>query len=202
MTSLPDLPPAQLGLDNQSHDASAEVPEREPSRLRAARLVSDHFDFIWRLVRRLGLSPQDADDTAQQVFMIATQKLNTVTAGGERTYLYGVALRVVSNFKRKAHRHREAGEPELADFCSAGVAPDEAAAMSRARTLLDEVLHTLPEELARVFILASIEQLELSEIAQLEGIPQGTVASRLRRARVAFTEGVKRSGQQSPFRHE
>jgi RNA polymerase sigma-70 factor, ECF subfamily len=172
-----------------------------PTRVDAARLVSEHFDFIWRLVRRLGLGSEDADDVTQQVFMTATQKLEAISPGSERTYLYGVALRVASNFKRKAHRHREEGNPEVEDFRGAAVAPDDAAALSAARALLDEILRTLSPELARVFILASIEQLELSEIAELEQIPQGTVASRLRRARALFAERLQERGHRSPFRN-
>ena len=65
---------------------------------RSRALVRDHFDFIWRLLRRTGLSPQDADDEAQRVFITVAQKLDQVVAGNERTYLYGTALRFAANF--------------------------------------------------------------------------------------------------------
>jgi RNA polymerase sigma-70 factor (ECF subfamily) len=170
------------------------------SRVEGAQLVHDHFDFIWRLVRRLGLSPEDADDVAQQVFMTATQKLEEITPGHERSFLYGVALRVAANLKRKAHRRREHTGTELGSFHDSALAPDDATDLTLARQLLDELLATLPDELRRVFVLANIEQLELGEIAELEGIPQGTVASRLRRARALFGERLSHVRHRSPFR--
>lgn len=170
--------------------------------LAAARLVREHFDFIWRLTRRLGLAPEDADDAAQQVFMTATQKLTSIAPGSERTYLYGVALRVTANLKRKAHRRHEHTEAALASLQAEAAAPDQATELVRARELLDELLMTLPEELRRIFVLATIEQLELAEIAELEGIPQGTVASRLRRARVLFAGRLDKVRHRSPFGRE
>lgn len=83
----------------------ASVSRAHEQQLRA--IVDAHFDFIWRLLRRRGLSPQDADDAAQQVFMTATEKIELIAAGSERTYLYGVALRVTANWRRKSQRRSE-----------------------------------------------------------------------------------------------
>ncbi len=165
-----------------------------------AQLVLDHFDFIWRLVRRLGFSADDADDVAQQVFMIATQKLAEIAPGSERSFLYGVAVRAAANLKRKAHRRRESTGSELSEFHYGGSAPDEAATLSAARELLNELLGTLPPKLRRVFVLANFEQFELGEIAELERIPQGTAASRLRRARASFAECLREARDRNPFR--
>lgn len=151
-------------------------------------LVADHFDFIWRLLRRRGFSPEDADDAAQQVFMTALQKLEHIDRGSERTFLYGVALRVSANARRKLARRRE--DPLELDlvYSDPQALPDRAVELSQARALLDATLRRLPTELARVLVLAEIEQLPASEIALLEGVPAGTVASRLRRARALFRE--------------
>ena len=56
----------------------------------------------------------------------------------------------------------------------------------RARALVDDLLDQLSDDLRRVLVLAEIEQLSAPQIAELEGIPLGTVASRLRRARSRF----------------
>jgi RNA polymerase sigma-70 factor (ECF subfamily) len=163
------------------------------------QLVRDHFDFIWRLVRRLGLSTADADDVAQQVFMLATQKLAEIAPGSERTFVYGIALRTTANFRRKAHRRRETAGVELGEYRHPGSLPDDLAAVGAARELLNELLEFLPPKLRRVFVLASIEQLELAEIAALERVPQGTVASRLRRARAVFAERLHAARDRNPF---
>lgn len=162
-------------------------------------LVDHHFDFIWRLLRRLGLARADADDGVQQVFMTATQKLEQITPGSERTFLYGVALRVVANLRRKTRRRREQDDQRILQAADVSVAPDEAAALRQALALLDDVLSALPEELARVLVLSQIEQLGLAEIAKVENLPQGTVASRLRRARALFKEKLIETTRENPF---
>lgn len=156
------------------------------ARLRA--LVAAHFDFIWRVLRRMGLDHADADDATQQVFMIATNKLDQIAEGNERTYLYGVALRVVANARRKRARRREEPSELAPELRDGGPLPDQVLELEQARALFDGIAECLPADLRRVLILVELEELSLSAAAALEGIPQGTVASRLRRARVLFQE--------------
>lgn len=178
--------------------AEESLPSERERELRA--LVSEHFDFIWRLLRRMGFSPEDADDAAQQVFMAATQKSERIAHGSERTYLYGIALRVAANLRRKLARRREEVEPLAQEIVDRGAHPEHAANLGEARSLLDELLARLPDELRRVLVLAQIEQFEVAEIAQAEGIPVGTAASRLRRARALFREQLERVQRRNPFR--
>jgi RNA polymerase sigma-70 factor (ECF subfamily) len=58
--------------------------------------------------------------------------------------------------------------------------------------MLDDVLDALDDDLRVVFVLAELEELTAPEIAGLIGVPLGTVASRLRRAREEFNKSVKR----------
>lgn len=159
------------------------------------QLVVAHFRFIWRLLRRLGLPSSDADDAAQQVFLIASGKLALIRAGRERAFLYGCALHLTAKWRRNAARQRR--EPSLDDDSSRGVgSPDTADDLverSRARALLDSILGELPEPLRSVFVLYEIEQLSTHEIADLLGLPRGTVASRLRRARAEFEKRAQRA---------
>jgi hypothetical protein len=74
---------------------SAVSSSRNPGEAALRALVDAHFDFIWRLFRRMGLSHADADDAAQHVFITATEKFDVIALGSERTFLYGVALRVL-----------------------------------------------------------------------------------------------------------
>jgi RNA polymerase sigma factor (sigma-70 family) len=63
---------------------------------------------------------------------------------------------------------------------------------AKARTVLDAVLAEMPVTLRSVFVLFELEQLSTVEIAELLGVPRGTVASRLRRAREDFEKRVRR----------
>jgi RNA polymerase sigma-70 factor, ECF subfamily len=166
---------------------------------RLDRLVAGHFDFVWRLLRRLGLSRNDADDAAQHVFMVATEKLDRIGEGKERTFLYGTALRVAANLRRAGTRRQDVPVDVAHSTPSRAPEPDELTELGRARTLLDALIGKLPEELRRVIVLAEIAQLEVAEIAELEQIPIGTAASRLRRARALFKQLLSDAADRNPF---
>lgn len=166
-------------------------------------LLSAHFAFIWRVCRRLGFAPADADDATQQVFMIASTKLDRIMPQRERAFLYGIALRVRGHARRAERRRREVlvedveAEVEVADV-PAG-APDTQAALAQAWRLLDELLDELPDKLRRALVLAEIEGLEVTEIASFENIPVGTASSRLRLARERFRALLEKHPSKNPF---
>ena len=168
----------------------AKAPADAESRLRA--LFHEHYDFIWRTLRRLGLDAGRADDAAQQVFVTASRKLEGIREGGERGYLFGIALRVASDARRASARRRERPLEHAGDPADPGPLAEEALDKHRARALLDAALAKLPLDLRVVFVLHELEELAMSEIAELVGIPSGTVASRLRRARQEFEAIVSR----------
>jgi RNA polymerase sigma-70 factor (ECF subfamily) len=163
-----------------------------PRNERIAEIVSEHFDFVWRLLRRLGFEPSAADDAAQDVFVVALNRFDAIGEGHERTFLYGTALRVAANARRRIKRQREVPQELLYDRRADGALPDAQTERGRACALLDHILDELPPELTRVLVLAEIEGLDGAEISVLEGIPVGTVASRLRRARARLRKKLAR----------
>jgi RNA polymerase sigma-70 factor (ECF subfamily) len=165
---------------------------------RVDALIDGYFDFVWQQLRRQGLAPADADDAAQEVFVIAARKIASIEPGHERSFLYGTALRVARNVRRGQRRRREAPEAQPEPH-AATPGPDQAVETQQARALLDELLGQLPDELRRVLVLTEIEQLAAPRIAELEGIPVGTVASRLRRARHQFRKLLAVARDRNPF---
>jgi RNA polymerase sigma-70 factor (ECF subfamily) len=159
---------------------------------RAGGLVGAHFDFVWRLLCRLGVPRPDVDDAAQQVFIAATRRLAEIPEHNERTFLYGTALRVAATLRRNQRRRQRIIEPGPADAVSSEPTPHEELERRRALAFLDEVLHHLDDDLREVFVLCEIEELSAPEVAAIASIPVGTVASRLRRARQAFHQQLKR----------
>ena len=159
---------------------------------RAVALVRQHFDFIWRLLCRLGVHEADADDAAQQVFIIATQRLADISVEDERTFLYGTALRTAATLRRNRRRQARWVEPGPADSVSPDPLPDAELERRQALAFLDDVLQRLGDELREVFVLCEIEELSAPRVALIAGIPVGTVASRLRRARREFAQQVRR----------
>ena len=61
------------------------------------------------------------------------------------------------------------------------------------------ILDSMTTEFRSAFVLAELEELPVREIATLLGVPEGTVASRLRTARAKFREGIKRLQAQNAF---
>jgi RNA polymerase sigma-70 factor (ECF subfamily) len=174
--------------------------EREPTArqwpsdaARKARVATEHYAFVWRSLRRLGVAPQAVDDAAQQVFVLVIEKLAAIAPGCERPFLFQTALRMALSVRRTCAQRREAmiGD-RLEDIVDTARLPDVAAEQQQRRQLLDELLDALPTDLRTVFILFEIERLESAEIALMLGIPVGTVASRLRRARETFREAAAR----------
>ncbi len=162
-------------------------------------LFCAHFRRVWRFTRRLGLSPADADDATQQVFMIASTKLDCIAAGKERAFLHGIALKVVSRTHRAKRRRHEAQYEPPHEFAAPSPGPHDQAELRQACQLLDELLCRLPDKLRRVLVLAELEEFEIPDIALLERIPVGTAASRLRRARRRFRGLLLQVRARNPF---
>jgi RNA polymerase sigma-70 factor (ECF subfamily) len=161
--------------------------------------VRAQYGFVWRVLRGMGLGHADAEDATQQVFVIAAQKLERIDADRERSFLYGVALRIANNTRRGIRRQRTASEEAPDTAGPDSDAPDRNTDRARARKLLAELLEQIPEKLRRVLILAELEQLEAPQIAALENVPVGTVASRLRLGRARLRELVEASRDRNPF---
>lgn len=161
----------------------------------AARVRSSmeaHYEAVWRFLRRLGLAPADVDDAAQKVFLVLAGRLPSIEPAAERSFLFASAVRVASDVRRKRGRSRELlaedGETYDAEDPAPGVEHD--IDERRMRRWLDEVLDTLSEEHRAVLVLVDIEEQTMADVSDVLGIPKGTVASRLRRARELFEESA------------
>src|SRR6185503_15454241 len=129
-------------------------------------LFERYHASIWRLLRRLGVSPAQLDDAVQEVFWVAARKLEQIEPGKQHAFLYGVALRVAaSEVRRRASAPPRAELAELERLADGCPTPEEQLAERRARALLDSVLDQLPLELRTVLVLFELEGLEVRSIA-------------------------------------
>ncbi len=162
------------------------------SRARLEAGIRNDYRLIWRLLRRLGVPADAVDDAAQEVFLIVAERLPDIRENAERAFAFGTAVRVAHSARRKRAREPigDADGGEEPNIRSPLPGPDELSDQKRARELLNSVLDEMPFDLRTVFILFELEGLRSPEIAELVGVPLGTVASRLRRARESFRELV------------
>jgi RNA polymerase sigma-70 factor, ECF subfamily len=163
-------------------------------------LVDEHFEFVWRSVRRLGVPVADADDAAQEVLVVTARKLRSIEVDREKAFLFGTAVRVAST-RRRTRRRRPEDPAELLDArpLDDDVSPEERAELGEARELLQRILDGMSDDQRTVFLLAELEETSVREIAELLSLPLGTVSSRLRAAREWFATEVKRLSAREAF---
>jgi len=158
------------------------------------RIYEEHFPFVWKSLRRLGVREVDAADAAQEVFLVAFRKLHEFEGRSRlSTWLFGICLRVARDRGRLAHVRREvAGDDELLDRVEGSSDVSAEAERHEAAALLERILADLDFDQRAVFSLFELEGLGGDEIAELLQLPVGTVYSRLRLAREAFQRSVSR----------
>jgi RNA polymerase sigma-70 factor (ECF subfamily) len=177
--------------------AESALPAEQQARL--ARLVTEQFSFVWRLLRRIGVPASDADDATQQVFIAVSRRIRDIREDAERAFLFSTALHVGARARRSRGRKREDFGVELEQHVDPTPSQEELLDRQRAREMLDALLGEMPLELRVVFVLYEIEQLTSVEIAEIAEVPVGTVASRLRRAREDFQARIARAEARRNF---
>jgi RNA polymerase sigma-70 factor (ECF subfamily) len=166
------------------------IPSRKERDARITAIVRLEHDFIWRLLRRLGVPVASVDDATQQVFCVAARRVDDILPGKERSFLFGAALRIASDHRRK--KTPEQLDEGSCDEIDPSPNPEELAERQQRRLLLDHILGAMPMELRTVLVLFEFEQMTKIEVAELLEIPVGTAVSRLRRAREEFKSLAKR----------
>jgi len=166
---------AQIGAGAGPEDAT-----------RLQRMVGQHFDFIWRSLRRLGVRDGDVDDLTQRVFLTVARRMSEIRPGAERAFLFATASREASHARRSYRRRGEVGTEAIADKSTGGLRPDDLAGRREALAFVESILQETDDDLRVVFVLFELEEMSAWQIAKLLGIPLGTAKSRLRRARADF----------------
>jgi len=153
-------------------------------------LVDGYIDFVARVLRNAGTPQADIDDEVQRTFIIAARRLDDVRVGSEKSFLLQTALNVAAHARRTIARRREVAAEHAPDAFDSRATPEQLTDQKRVRHLLDQVLDQMGSDLRTVFVLYEFEEMNMAEIAEVLGIPSGTVASRLRRARAEFRARV------------
>jgi RNA polymerase sigma-70 factor, ECF subfamily len=167
---------------------------------RLTLLMQQHFDFVWRSLRRLGLDGADADDATQEVFVLASRKLDVIAHGSERPFLFGTALKIASTRRRSLRRRPEQTDIDVDEHDEQSApGPERLTQLTQAREILQTLLAQMDLELRAPFVLFELEELTVSQIAEMLSIPQGTVSSRLRAARTEFQAAVRRLHARDAF---
>lgn len=156
-------------------------------------LYREHFAFVWRTLRRFGVSEAAIEDAAQEVFLVAHRRAGAWRDwASPRAWLFGVARRVAADHRRSRDRHARklAAIPSLAAPRALDERLDDHA---RLRAVAAAIASLTPER-RDVYTLAELEGMSAPEIAQALELKLNTVYSRLRRARRDIARGLASAG--------
>ncbi len=146
---------------------------------------------IYSFCRHLAGNVQEADELYQDTWLLAAQRLECIDASGNvKSYCLSAAVKIWNNRKRKfAWRRRIAGTQDFLDeegreyLPDDRPAPEELLLRKERDRLVWQAVDGLPDKFRTVTLLHYMEELNVSQIAQVLHISQGTVKSRLYHAR-------------------
>lgn len=145
-------------------------------------LVERQSRFAFRVAYAVLLNAADAEDVVQETFLKLYRSGDWRNAQNERAYLARVAWRTAVDRRRALGRPEDASD-ELPERAAAGPDPEEQAVMADRMARVHAMIDGLPEDLRVALVLAASEELNSREIGAALGIPEGTVRTRLQRAR-------------------
>jgi RNA polymerase sigma-70 factor (ECF subfamily) len=159
------------------------------------------FHEVCRWVRAFGGLDADLDDLAQEVFLVVSRKLDQFDGQNLGGFLYRITQRTVSDYRRRAwfRRFWSGRRPPLELVVDGRPDPSASAERQEAERLLCRIVSQLSPVRRAAFILYEIEGYSGEEIAQLEGVPVGTVYTRLHHARRDFLAAVENLASKEAF---
>ena len=172
---------------------SAQIELQEPNLLtrqqevaacetRFTAFVERQSRFVFRIAYALLRSSYDAEDVVQETFLKIYRAGAWDEIKDEKAFLARTAWRIAINKLPQKRNDRENVSTDL-ELPSTDASPEEAAIAANLNSMVHRLVDALPEELRQPLALSTIEELNSIEIARVMGVAEGTVRTRLMRAR-------------------
>ena len=179
-------------------------PERLPAaapQRRYEALVLPHLDAGYNLARWLLRDDAQAEDAVQDAALRALRYIATLRGDTARAWFLGIVRNTCYTALGRTQAEQTGWDDDALQTLQhqAGqFAPDPAQAHERRRNSarVDAALRALPPPLREVIVLRELEDLDYAEIAQIAGVPLGTVMSRLSRGRARLRQALSTCGTQ------
>jgi RNA polymerase sigma-70 factor (ECF subfamily) len=170
-----------------------------PDRLTPELIYREYAPRIYTIARRMLGNDADAEDVLQEVLLLVIRKLDTFRGESQLgTWLHRVTVNaaLAHRQKRATRQKHEVGEvsDELGGTAASGpakawaVLPEEPILAAEQKDLIEKAINTLPDPFRDVYVLADVEGLPNSEIADMLGLSVPAVKSRLHRARLRMRD--------------
>lgn len=171
--------------------AAADAAEGDSAVERAAR---EHSRLVYKVAWAILRNHHDAEDVTQECFLrVLRLRRELEGVRDPKTWLARIAYRVALDRRPRAAQvslDEEVAAPDVAALRAAGAGADELAASSQVQALLGRAISALPPDLRHAVQLSTLEELNSAEISTLLGVPEGTVRTRLMRARGLLREAL------------
>jgi RNA polymerase sigma-70 factor, ECF subfamily len=157
----------------------------DPEHLRRFRDAAlPHLDEVYTLSRYLLRNAADADDAVQECYLRALKHFDTFRGGAIRPWLFAILRNVCKmTYARRGFADEEPGEGAVPLWCEAPETPETQVLRHRDAQSIRNMVAALPNTFREALVLREINDLSYREIAEIVGVPVGTVMSRLARAR-------------------
>lgn len=154
--------------------------------------VLPHLDAAYNLARWLTHNQQDAEDVVQEAYVRALRFFGAFRGGNARAWVLRIVRNTCYNWLEKNRPLQSAAEfdEDLFGPDPRTLNPEEALLRSASDKMLRRALEALPLIFREVLILRELEGMSYKEIAEVTGMPTGTVMSRLSRARDGLRQAL------------
>jgi RNA polymerase sigma-70 factor (ECF subfamily) len=165
-------------------------------------LIDGHRDRVYNITFRMLGNRSEAEDVAQEVFITVFKSIETFRGDSKfSTWLYRITVNTCKNRIKYLARRHDRDRDEL-DETSTGTngqiggpmpaAPDRALESSQMEQLIQDAIQALDDDHRAVVVLRDVEDLSIEEICVITGLPDGTVKSRLHRARLVLRKKLQK----------
>ena len=163
-----------------------EVDQAGDETTRFARLVERHSRFVFRVAYAILRNAGDSEDVAQETFLKVYRARAWDRMEDERAFLARTAWRIAIDHRARNRRNA----PPMVSLSAAN--PEQSAIAANRAAAVHRLIDTLPEELRQPLALSGLDEMSSCEIAKILGIPEGTVRTRLMRARQILKQKLGR----------
>jgi RNA polymerase sigma-70 factor (ECF subfamily) len=155
-----------------------------------SELFARHFDAVCRFFRNK--VAEGTDDLIQRTFLAMVESRDRFRGDSSfRTYLFTVARNELFAHLRKSGREQARFDPLEQSICDFGATPTTIVAQRKEQRLLLEALRRVPLDLQLALELYYWEDMSASELARVLDLPEGTVRTRIRRARQLLEQALQ-----------
>jgi RNA polymerase sigma-70 factor (ECF subfamily) len=155
------------------------------------RIFLPHLDAAWNLARLLMRNSQDAEDVVQESYLRALRSFSGFRGESSRAWLLAIVRNTCFTWMRNNRERADQAEFREEIHAIAAATP-ETQSLSRERSdAVSRCIQQLPTDFREAIILRELQQMSYREIAEITGVPSGTVMSRLARARSRLASCLK-----------